>query len=231
MIILQERDLRILRLAREHRFVTVDQVKPLFGSGRTRQCTRRVLELRQEGYLKPDPLTHLEGASIFRLTPLGLKTAASGSTLSIRPQQYLDLPTLKHESIITSVRVILEEAWKTGRFVPEQAIKNQDFRQIPDGVYFFENGRGVALEVENSLKSEKRFLKLHERWEEEPAIFFVLFIATSPDLYEAIKARIPKVQTDQPFGLVLWDDLKAGTDQIWSPERTWSLAELKARLG
>ena len=230
MIVLQARDKRILQIAREHHFVMVDQVQPLFDGGSYKRTAQRIAQLRKGGFLMEEPRLWLGRRPLYRLTAEGAKVAAEGSSLQIRPRRNLDPMSLAHEAVLTSVRVILEESLTPGEFASEEAIAAKGCAQMPDGIFFFENGRGIAIEVEDSFFSQKCFLETHERWEEEPDIFFVLFVATSHDLVERIRDLILQVKSDQPFGVVLWNDLRSGQYQIWSPERTWQLSDLKSRL-
>jgi hypothetical protein len=118
-----------------------------------------------------------------------------------------------HDSLVTSARLRLSQFWDA-EFVPERAIKVRDFPEVPDGIFFFRSGKGIALEVENSDKGRTRFLRLLERWREVPKVVFVLYVASHPKLFQILKSYIRSGPQDQPIGVVLWEDLKSGSPLI-----------------
>jgi hypothetical protein len=107
------------------------------------------------------------------LSELGFSSV--NSTLSwdvardLKPLRRLNPKILDHDAKVTSARLRILQLWNA-TFVPERAIKAKDFPEIPDGIFFFPSGRGVALEIENSDKGRARFLRLLERWKDTPSI-------------------------------------------------------------
>lgn len=209
MIRLQERDYSILLLCYEHQFLTLEHIQHFFPNTHRSTPQRRVQELKASGFLSAEyhPLT---GAmSLLRLTDLGLHVIQGKSPYRISPVKNLSVQTIYHDTIVTLARLRLGQFWKA-KFVPERAIKVKSFPEIPDGIFFFPSGKGIALEVENSDKGRPRFLGLLRRWIEAPQITFVLYIATTPVLFRLIRSYLKDAPETPQIGVVLWEDLKTG---------------------
>jgi len=209
MIRLQERDYSILVLCYEQQFLTSEHIRFFFPETHPSTAYRRLQELIDAGFLYRDyhPLTGTNG--LLRLAKLGFY-AIQGRTHYFIPQfKKLSSQTLFHDTIVTSARQRLSQFWKAD-FVPERAIKVKSFPEIPDGIFFFPSGKGIALEVENSDKRKERFIRLLRRWREAPQIVFVLYVATTPLLFRSIRSFL-KEGPDEPYiGAVFWDELKTG---------------------
>ena len=229
-MILQDRDQKILGLAKEHHFLTLEQIQPLFREGSKCESARRIRELSRAGYFYKERSLRLGRKPLFRLTSKGAQRANEVSPFEIKPRRFLNHATLEHDAIVTGARVILERHFQGSLFTPEEALKAEERSQIPDGIFTFRTKRAVALEIENSEKWSTRFLKIHERWDQEPNIFLVLFVATTPAIETRLKHLIPQIKSRQPFGVILWDDLKDGKEDVWCPKKTRTLAQLKERL-
>ncbi|MGK5084891.1 hypothetical protein WDW37_16505 [Bdellovibrionota bacterium FG-1] len=219
MLKIQKRDQELLKLCYEQQFLLIEQIEDFFFSHCTRQKARqRVNELEQFGYLLhlKDPI--FGQRKIIRITRRGEELARSQSHLEIPQLRRLNAATLIHDSIVTSVRMRLASVWPEAHFVPERAIKKLDLPQIPDGVFYFPSGNGIAIEVENSAKGKKRFCTLMKRWNGVPSIIFVLYIATTPGLNRCIQTYLPFAPLDQPMGTVDWSTLKTAFPEVWTPQ-------------
>jgi hypothetical protein len=121
---------------------------------------------------------------------------------------------LVHDSTVTAVRLRLSELWDA-KWIPESLIKSEEFSQVPDGMMVFQNGRQVAIEVENTPKGPKRFRELQERWRGMP-VRLVLFVATSDSMFRIVQSYLEAGPRDLPFGLVNWEALENGTPKVWT---------------
>ncbi len=216
MIEIQTRDRKILKLCYEQQFILTEQVKRYFANDSYKECRRRIDELKQAGYLKNEITPILGKTEILRLTRIGRELAKEGTPFHVTELKKLRLVTLTHDAVVTEARLRLEAIWSLATFVPERAIKKNQFRQIPDGLFLFPSGNSIALEIENSDKGKTRFIKILKRWSDVPKVVFVLFIATHPILFESIKKWLPEGPKDQPMGVVLWEHLKIGTPLVWT---------------
>jgi hypothetical protein len=197
--------------------LTIEQVGRYFFRGVDPSAPfRRVRKLIAVGLLAIDPNLSLGRRRILRLTSLGLKTAEVGYWFHIPPARRINPALLAHEELVGSVRLRLAEFWD-GRFVPERAIRRREFAQIPDGIFYFRSGRGIALEVENSPKGKTRFIRLLQRWKRVDHIACVLFVVATPELEDRLRTYLPFAPPDQPVGLVRWDRLESGHPLIWTP--------------
>ncbi len=224
MILLQERDKRLLRLCYEQQFILTDHVEKLFAGASYRACRQRMQELAQAQFISEEPSTSLGRKPVYRVTRLGTAVALESGASAISQPRNLTLATLQHDAIVTSVRLRLEELWNA-KFVCERAIKGKEYREVPDGIFFFPSGRGIAIELENSDKGRTRFLRLLQRWKDAPQITFVLYVATSRELYEAIKRFLEHAPKERPMGVVLWQELEAGKPTVWSQRGDLALFE------
>jgi hypothetical protein len=209
VIKLQERDYSILLLCYEQQFLILEHVRHFFPNTHRTTSTRRLKELKDSGFLSVEyhPLTGSMG--LFRLTQLGLQSIQGRSPYRIIQVKNLNVQTIYHDTIVTSARLKISHFWKAD-FVPERAIKIKSFPEIPDGIFFFTSGKGIALEVENSDKGRPRFLRLLERWKEAPQIVFVLYVVTTPLLFRSIRSYLKEGPDEPQIGVVLWEELKTG---------------------
>lgn len=225
MILLQKRDREILRLCYEQQFLFTDHVLGLFKNRSYRECRRRIAELRQAGFLREELASVLGRRPVLRLTQLGTQAAIEGGGSLVPQTKRLQPATLLHDAYVTGVRVRLEEFWPSARFIPERAIKKSEYRQIPDGIFTFPSGRGVAIEVENSDKGRTRFIQLMERWRDVGQIILVLYVATSDSLYQTVQRYLEAGPKDQPMGVVSWNVLSTGRPPVLTPKGELPLFE------
>ncbi len=214
---IQERDKEIIRRIYEQQFLFHEHVERYFFRNASSQLARiRIAELAKVGLLRKETVTVLGNRRIIRLTPDGLELARQLHHFDIPQLRRLDLKTVEHDAIVTSVALRLHELWD-GLWVPERALKKEDYTQIPDGVFVFQNSNKVALEIENSLKGRNRFLENLDKWRFTP-MRLVLFVTTHPKIHSALKRFIDQGPGKVPFALVDWDQLKNGTPTVWCPK-------------
>ena len=217
MIVLQERDRRVIRICYEQQFILTEHVERDFGRTSYKNCRKRIRELIGANYLKEDKSAAIGRKPIYRVTGLGATVALENGASPISPKARLQLSTLVHDAIVISVRQRLTQFWDA-QFVCERAIKASEHRQIPDGIFAFPSGKEIAIEVENSDKGRSRFISLLSRWRHEKQTILVLYIATSESLFSTIQKRLATAPNEQPFGLVKWDDLRVEKPDVWTPK-------------
>ena len=216
-LILQKRDRDILRVCYEQQFLLSDQVLGYFFSKSTERAGyQRINELIRFGYLRwvIDPM--LDRKRLIRLTPLGYRAVEENLVLEVPQTRKPDIRTLRHDSLVTSARLRLSEIW-TGSWLPEKAIKQEDFPRVPDGLFIFSSEKKVAVEVECSAKSRARFLGLVEAWRRID-VKLVLYITTAQYVFRLIQKYLSDGPQNVPFALARWEDLQNGT-----PTPVWTL--------
>lgn len=216
MLELQGRDRELLRVCAEQQFLTLGQVRSFFsGSQLKRSARRRVAALRAAGLIRwcESPLG--ERQPILRVTSKGLSLAEDAGAALVKPRRHLPAATFIHDALVTSVRLRLQTFWKA-TFIPECAIREGEFPVIPDGVFAFTSGVAIALEVENSLKHKKRFVRLAQRWKDADSILAVLYVAKDETLRARLQSFITSAGVNKPLGLVSWTSLSCGQPEIWT---------------
>jgi hypothetical protein len=209
MMEIQPRDLEILRYCYEQQFLTLEQFKTLFQASKT-AVNRRLRKLLESDLLRKDFNSQWGSEPILRLTRNGYHLARKNHPLPEMGYPKLNLSCLYHDALVTSVRLRLQSFWNA-HFVPERAIKsNQTAFEIPDGIFYFPSGKGIAVEVENSNKGRFRLIKLMDRWKNQPHIAAVLYVASNESLYRNIFQIIQEASLlpNTLVGVVSWEKLK-----------------------
>ena len=221
-MLIQDRDEAILRCCYEQQFLTMDHLGRFFYAGKHKgEPYRRIQELERAGLIRKERHPLLGGRSLIRLTQKGTEVALKDCPIKVAQLKRLDFRTLTHDALVTSVRLRIESLWD-GRWVPERAIKQEEYPQIPDGVFCFESGRKVAFEVEHSLKGRERFLDRTASWRREP-VFFVLYVATTAAIHSSLRRFLNDAPPDLALGLVSWTDLETTTPPVWTPRGEFNL--------
>ena len=215
MIEIQERDRMIMRAIYDHRYLPTKVVdRYIFNGIDSRRSRERIQELESAGLVRRERLAPFANRTVLRLTRTGTSLALENRATEIAQPRRIDLRTFLHDNIVIASRFRLAEFWDAV-WIPEGAVKAEDYPQIPDGILVFASGTQVAIEVENSSKGPKRFRELQERWRNMKTKL-VLYIATSPSLHRLIQGYMKAGPQDLPFGLVLWSDLEMRQPLIWT---------------
>jgi hypothetical protein len=150
--------------------------------------------------------------SLVRLTSLGSQIAEEFQTLKVAPVRKLNPNTLVHDALVTSARLKLSLYWNA-KFIPERAIKPKEFPEIPDGIFYFRSGKGIAIEIENSDKGRFRFQKLLSRWKFHSSLGAILYIASNSPLFQTLCGYLQDAPllVEPLIGIIPWDQLKAGS--------------------
>ncbi len=218
MIILQPRDRTILRLCYEQQFLLIEQIQRFLFLGTDRQnSVRRCQQLERFGYIRSIVEPTLDGKRLIRLTDLGRRIIEKDLVIEVPQVNKPDVRTLHHDAAVTTVRLRLQELW-TGSWLPERAIKRQDFPQIPDGLFIFPSGKKVAVEVENSIKGRSRLLALLERWRRVD-VKLVLYVATVDNIFSHLKRCLADGPRTVPLSLIHYQRLLASDPSVWTPDK------------
>ncbi|MGE4108219.1 MAG: hypothetical protein AB7F66_13475 [Bacteriovoracia bacterium] len=216
MIQIQSRDRAMLRICYEQQFLTMPHIREFYPNNKSgKEAIRRAGALAKSGfwYKAPSPLNPKE--LIYRVTSRGKDIAQAEGAPKINGLKTLSMATLLHDGLVTAVRLRLGSIWNA-RFVCERAIKEGDYPQIPDGLFFFPSGLGIALEVENSEKGKTRFIELANRWAATPSVFAVLYVAKDQDLANTLKKFVGQASPTKPLGVVDWTSLRYGWPTVWT---------------
>ena len=147
---LRARDLELLRWLAEQYGARVDQLEVLLACG-PRTVQRSLARLRAAGLIETRRL--LVGEPAWTIpTNAGLRTAGQGFGVW-RPRVGL----LAHVAAVNNVRMHVRQRSPESEWVCERALarERQPGKHLPDAVVISE-GRSVAIEVELSVKSQRR---------------------------------------------------------------------------
>lgn len=211
---LQNRDKRILKLCYEQQFLLVSHIRDYLFEGNYVEAKRRVRELKAAGLLEENELKHRR-AKLIQLTSTGKRFASDLSQVEAGFTK-VDPATVEHDSIVTQVRLRLEQSWK-GVWIPERALRALNLDEVPDGVMRFESGKKIAIEVENSLKGRTRFTDRLQRWNRDQGAYIVLYVATNEEIYLHLKAWLEDSKRSPLFCLTRLTQLLLPEPEVWSP--------------
>ena len=207
MIELQPRDCALIDLIYEHQFIsTLEVERYLFKDVEPRIARRRVLLLERAGVIRREKNLTFGLRPILRLTRAGRTIVETRRPFFVKQRTRIDLRTLMHERAVLCARLRLSELWD-GQFIPEAALKQEDYPQLPDGVFVFKSGAQIALEVENSLKGPARFHEIQARWQ-GVKVRAVLYVATNQHIFENVKRYLETGSRSAPFALTTIQNLE-----------------------
>lgn len=218
-VVIQERDRELLKCCYEQQFLMMEQVGRYYFKGGNRSAAyRRVQLLERAGFLRRECHAVLGGKAIIRLTKAGAELARTMSPADVSQVTTLPMATLTHDALVTSVRLRLQEFW-TGTWLPEKALRREEFEQVPDGVFVFSSGKKVAVEVENSPKGKSRLMEHLGSWARHSPgkrVFFVLYIATGSGIESLLRRSIKDCSSQAPIAVVSWPELESQKPPIWT---------------
>ncbi|QSZ27612.1 replication-relaxation family protein [Aceticella autotrophica] len=181
-----DRDIEILLWINRMRFVTAKQVSKKFKIGI--KSAYRVLKRLCDDRFLYHSRSYMFEPGVYLCTKRGKRI--SGSTLWVpeRPSEYLDKALYKHTLAVVDLSIELE---KLGGWISERELrKGHKFNEmVPDGVLVKDNKK-VAIEVELTLKSNKRLDKKIEYYKGCIDYYEVWYFVESEAIFEAVKKRV-----------------------------------------
>lgn len=208
-VLLTERDKGILRLCYEQQFLLRDHLEPFFEGCSIRRINFRLQQLIDGGYLRREHYPELGLQSIYRLTSVGIKLTQDLNPRTRRYLSKINSTTLFHDALVTSCRLKFSKIW-TAQFHPERELKESEFPEIVDGLWRFQSGKFVALEVECSDKGRKRFLRRLHNLGRIESITLILYVVPNERMLSIVRTYLKDSPSEQPSGVCLWGDISAG---------------------
>lgn len=203
-----DRDIEILLWINRMRFVTAKQVGKKFKMG-IKAAYRVLKRLCDDRYLYHSR-NYLYEPGVYLCTKRGKRISGSSLWVPERPGEYLDKALYKHTLVVVDLSIELE---KIGGWISERELrKGHNFNEmVPDGV-LIKDGQKIAIEVELTLKSNKRLDKKIEYYKGNIDYYEVWYFAETEAIAEAVKKRIENMKFIKVFYL---NDIK-GTDFAFS---------------
>jgi hypothetical protein len=212
---LQSRDEQILKLCYEQQFLSARQVQTHFFDGSQPNASRRMILLTEAGFVRHIPESERVLGRLYHLTGRGVQVAKELVPHNVPQRRRFSIATMPHDLLVTDVRLRLSHFWD-GLWIPERAIRASEYEQIPDGLMLFRSGRKIAIELENSIKSKRRYQQILPRWTGTNT-FLVLYVATSAVLAVRLKSILRDAPRGAAYGLVEWEQLRSGGPLVWTP--------------
>lgn len=210
-VILTERDKNLLYDCYQNGVLSFSQVKVRhFGSVSRATTHNRLTRLRDDEFLR----SYKVGIVIHHRTPqeIGVAYLPTKKTLealcrlfpgeSFRPMPLgLNTTTLSHDLLLTDVLTALREHFQKGRVLSTMSYTIQGTR-VPDGVIIGPTGSHVAVELELSPKSEKRYREIILQYKLSREFARVLYVVANEKVRQKIIPHIlgykPRPELPQP---------------------------------
>lgn len=215
--LLSHADLCILEVAFLHSFVTRRIIERQLLPGRSKEFTTRVLKrLVDRGFLNRATSPMLVPIGVYLPSRMSCRMMAERTQILSHPKARVRIETFDHDEKVLSVsltlRKLLNAAW-----IPERELKQSDYQEVPDGVFLTDQGKAIALEVENSMKGRTRLLQLLSRWE-RCEIDGVLYVASTQPIHTFLRSCITGTQGRTSLALISLADLSAPGPKLYTPE-------------
>lgn len=213
---LTDRDVEILKWLSDMQCLTMGQLAHQFFGSTPQIAHRRTNILIEQRLLRHETIISANGVHrLIRIAPKGLAVLEERGIESIPQKRKLTSSTITHDLLISDVRHQLSQFWDFD-WIPESSLKSAGEEEIPDGVcHFPTTGNQIAIEVENTLKSSKRYESIFARWRTRP-IYLVLYVATQPSIIRGLQNQMSGAPGDIPLALISLDDFKSSAPTAWS---------------
>lgn len=199
-------------------FISATQVEHYFFiRADQRRARERMLELERAGYIRRQKIYGETPTTLLRLTPSGLSIISKRNEFQINPRSKVDLVTLEHDLRLIDIRMRVDEHWTNYLWIPEKAIRRAEYPEIPDALCIFKSGRIIAIELENSMKSEERIIRLLSRWRNTD-VSLVLYFTTTPGIFKKFLKIIKSHEFETPIGVVDYDTFFTARPTAWGKE-------------
>jgi hypothetical protein len=149
---------------------------------------------------------------VLRLKPSGVHLVESFYPYRIPQKKFLSPATFFHSMKVIEARLKIAPHWD-GDWRPESLLPRA-VAEIPDGIFTFPSGAEIYIELENSLKSRKRFLRRLETFRKP---ILTLYIATRPEIERALKSYL--MAATPPAGVVLLERIQGEKTEVWTREK------------
>jgi hypothetical protein len=217
---MQERDRKILTLCYEQSFLEKKHFEKFLPSEVA--ARRRIIALENADLIYRIDSQAKLNTKLIRLTRRGIYEVEANYPYRIQQKRQIHPSNYFHDSLVIDVRLRLAELW-LARWTPEALLGSGT--EIPDGIITFRSGRKIFIEVENSLKSRKRFL---DRLRQFYGQGCVLYITTNLVTERGLKRYITEAEGRLPsIALIPIESLMSPSPAIWSPDPKLSIFHAK----
>jgi hypothetical protein len=201
-------------------------VKHEFAKAGMSEVYRRLGELEEAGVLRSERvLTY--NRKIYLLTKDAYDSTNPEARVLVpflkRPRLY----QIEHDIRVTEVRIALQRLYPGTLWIPERTLQAQasqgggwlegEPRPVGDGVLVSWKGERIAVEVECSLKGEKRLQGIIKGWIRHQEVAFVLYVVSNAAIQKAVRRVLQSLSAQDgsdSVGFVLIDELVQAKDLL-----------------
>lgn len=183
-LLIQERDLDIIRYCIDQKFLTVEQIAKKFFNPKketkhpNQAAYRRVLILQKFKMLSLRPV--LTGEKVVVATDIGAGELHKRGVDTLAPVAAVDYRYFEHDRRANDVRITLESSGLVTSWESDRWLKNR-FAQgsrVPDAMFKLVNGQYGVLEMEIAKKAKGRYVRIFsdyaaKRYGEVELVFYV----------------------------------------------------------
>lgn len=207
-LVLTTRDIAILKLVHEQRYLAFNQIRTAFWKDRSEIANaayKRLMRLVDSGFLE-EGYSKRKGLNLYLLAEKGyselqrqnLDLALSRYELTGHYERYVD-----HDLKVSSIRILFNELGLVN-WTPERVLKEvrREGARVPDGIVTI-GGKHVVIEFENRLKSKPRYKGFFESYASHKEYYLVIIV-----VYDDIKEWLLDLDYDpQQVWFVGYEDL------------------------
>lgn len=169
-LIIQDRDLDIIRYCIDQKFMTVEQIAKKFFNPKSdarhpnQAAYRRVLILQKFKMLSIRPV--LTGEKVVVATEIGAGELGAKGIDSLEPVTAVDYRYFEHDRRASDVRITFEgggliTAWESDRWLKNRFAQGS---RVPDAMFKLANGQCGVLEMEIAKKARGRYKRIFENY-------------------------------------------------------------------
>ena len=182
------RDIQVMRWIHEQKFMTERQIRQVFWKGisqNSREDYKRLSELEKAGYLKRSK-QNIYRYVLYMVSAKGIRQLrAYGYDQGLGEIRDVDYSLYRHDTAVTDLRILFHglgyPEWISERVVS----KRNDLRRLPDAMIYHQ-GHYLAIELEFSQKSKKRYQRIFYDYELDAQMHAVVYVVDSKELVERI---------------------------------------------
>ena len=191
---IRTRDLRVLGLILQQKFLTLDQIhRSCFEKVSLQMPRMRLRKLMHFGMIRTRRV-YTESRQVYLLDKGGYEYLdASSLSMDLGYMPEIDLRVFEHDKAVTDLRLALEAAgivaWKSER----ELRKERPGARVPDAVFVFD-GMSIALEFENADKGAERYRSIFLDHLDKPAADHVLYVLRSEEKLKVLPLLLAGLQ-------------------------------------
>ena len=208
---LTQRDLELLKLCFEQRFLLVEHVIQFFPEKwKKASASRRIKQLSDAGLIRTLRVPQLGNFLLIRITELGLVHVehlvfgTKDRIPSISPW------TIHHDAFLTSVRLVLMEKYPHSIWEPETALEGDqsEYTFIPDGIIRFSKTDAIMVEAECTIKKQKDYRDRLNYWDNQNDISKILYVARNELIERRLRTLFSSIHIEKSLELTTLERLR-----------------------